>query len=517
MLVISLISLLIAIPLSSSKISPVQLTRVTSVTFFFAAALSFNAYYVTTIGSGVSLYSGLFHVSTVSMAIEFFIFVVGGLILLPWASSVNTAGLTGESVRPTIAEYPMMVVFTTIGASFLVSSTDLVSLYLAIELQSFAVYILAALYRNNESATAAGLKYFLLGALSSAFILLGSSLIYSYTGLTNLDAISSLVSVSSSDVSGEAGAVTQGVILGLVIMTVGFLFKIASAPFHNWAPDVYDGVPTIVTTWLAVMPKISIFILLLTLHSLTEGLGLSFGDVTVNVWQALLLVCSLLSLIVGTVVGLAQFRIKRLLAYSTISHVGFMLLALAVSGQESIDAFLFYLIQYSLTSLNAFFILLAFGYLIHSQQASGSSQNSDVQFISQLSGQFRQNPILALSMIICLFSMAGIPPLMGFFAKYAVLYSAIHNGYYFISLVAILASVVSAAYYLRVVRVLYFDEPAFSALGGKQGIPSQSPAVLTSSHSYVIAVLTVFIVLFVLQPSLILNSTQLMAMSIYGY
>lgn len=511
MLVISLISLLIAIPLSSSKISPVQLTRVTSVTFFFAAALSFNAYYVTTIGSGVSLYSGLFHVSTVSMAIEFFIFLVGGLILLPWASSVHTFptgggehGLTGESVRPTIAEYPMMVVFSTIGASFLVSSTDLVSLYLAIELQSFAVYILAALYRNNESATAAGLKYFLLGALSSAFILLGSSLIYSYTGLTNLDAISSLVSVSSSD------NVTQGVILGLVIMTVGFLFKIASAPFHNWAPDVYDGVPTIVTTWLAVMPKISIFILLLTLHSLTEGLGLSFGDVTVNVWQALLLVCSLLSLIVGTVVGLAQFRIKRLLAYSTISHVGFMVLALAVSGQESIDAFLFYLIQYSLTSLNAFFILLAFGYLIHSQQASGTSQNSDVQFISQLSGQFRQNPILALSMIICLFSMAGIPPLMGFFAKYAVLYSAIHNGYYFISLVAILASVVSAAYYLRVVRVLYFDEPA-------TGIPSQSPAVLTSSHSYVIAVLTVFIVLFVLQPSLILNSTQLMAMSIYGY
>lgn len=140
-----------------------------------------------------------------------------------------TANLTGDSVRPTIAEYPMIVVFTTIGASFLVSSTDLVSLYLAIELQSFAVYILAALYRNSESATAAGLKYFLLGALSSAFILLGSSLIYGYTGLTNLDAISSLLSVSSAaDVS-----VTQGVILGLVIMTVGFLFKVASAPFHN--------------------------------------------------------------------------------------------------------------------------------------------------------------------------------------------------------------------------------------------------------------------------------------------
>jgi len=223
MLVISLLSLLIAIPLSSSNISPVQLTRVTSITFFFAAALSFNAYYVTTIGSGVSLYSGLFHVSTVSMAIELFIFIVGGLILLP-AFGENRASSDNKS---TIAEYPMIIVFTTIGASFLVSSTDLVSLYLSIELQSFAVYILAALYRNSESATAAGLKYFLLGALSSAFILLGSSLIYGYTGLTNLDAISSLVSVSSSD------SVTQGVVLGLVIMTVGFLFKIASAPFHN--------------------------------------------------------------------------------------------------------------------------------------------------------------------------------------------------------------------------------------------------------------------------------------------
>jgi len=257
------------------------------------------------------------------------------------------------------------------------------------------------------------------------------------------------------------------------------------------------------------MPKISIFVLLLTLHSLTEGIGLSFGDVTVNVWQALLLVSSLLSLIVGTVVGLAQFRIKRLLSYSTISHVGFMLLALGISGQESIDAFLFYLIQYSLTTLNSFLVLLAFGYLIHSRQSSGSP-NTDVQLISQLTGQFRQNPLLALSMVICLFSMAGIPPLMGFFAKYAVLYTSIHNGYYFLALVGILTSVVSAAYYLRVVRVLYFDDSTLSS-------SDQSPEVLTSTHSYLIAVLTFFIVLFVLQPSIILNSTQLMAMSIYGY
>lgn len=516
MLVITLLTLLIATPLSSStKFTPEQLHRATAVTFFFAAALSFNAYYVATLGAGVSLYSGLFHVSTVSMAIECFIFVVGGLILLPWASRTSVVHHTNEfgqgytpglGAKPSIPEFALILVFTTIGASFLVSSTDLVSLYLAIELQSFAVYILATLYRENESATSAGLKYFLLGALSSALILLGSALVYAYTGLTNLDAISSLISVSTT-----SDSVTQGVMLGLVVMTAGFLFKIAAAPFHNWAPDVYDGVPTIVTTWLSVMPKISIFVLLLTVSSLTEGLlgpaqaGLTFGDITVNVWQALLLVCSLLSLIIGTVVGLSQVRIKRLLTYSTISHVGFMLLALAVSGQESIDAFLFYLIQYTLTNLNVFLILLAFGYLLVKPWAQKGT--GDVEYIKELRNQFSQSPALALSLLICLFSMAGVPPMMGFFAKYAVLYSAIHNGYYFLSIVGILASVVSAGYYLRVVKVLYFEESSQ---------PTGDGVELSSTHCYLIAVLTAAIVLFVLHPSLLLNSTQLMAMSIYG-
>ena len=495
MLVITLLTLLIATPLSSStKFTPEQLHRATAVTFFFAAALSFNAYYVATLGAGVSLYSGLFHVSTVSMAIECFIFVVGGLILLPWASRTSVIHHTNEfgqgytpglGAKPSIPEFALILVFTTIGASFLVSSTDLVSLYLAIELQSFAVYILATLYRENESATSAGLKYFLLGALSSALILLGSALVYAYTGLTNLDAISSLISVSTT-----SDSVTQGVMLGLVIMTAGFLFKIAAAPFHNWAPDVYDGVPTIV----------------LTVSSLTEGLGLTFGDITVNVWQALLLVCSLLSLIIGTVVGLSQVRIKRLLTYSTISHVGFMLLALAVSGQESIDAFLFYLIQYTLTNLNVFLILLAFGYLLVKPWAQKGT--GDVEYIKELRNQFSQSPALALSLLICLFSMAGVPPMMGFFAKYAVLYSAIHNGYYFLSIVGILASVVSAGYYLRVVKVLYFEESSQ---------PTGDGVELSSTHCYLIAVLTAAIVLFVLHPSLLLNSTQLMAMSIYGY
>lgn len=223
MLVRTLLSLLIAVPLYSSNISPVQLRRVTSIAFFFAAALSINVCYISMLGSGLSLYSGLFHVSTVSGLFEVLIFLAGRLILL-----VTPGARGARAYQPglIILEYPMVLVFTTIGASFLVSSSDLVSLYLRIELQSFAVYILATLYRNSESATSAGLKYFLLGALSSAFILLGSRLIYTYTGLTNLEAVYRLV--ASSDDS-----LAQSVNMAFIIMAVGFLFKVAAAPFHN--------------------------------------------------------------------------------------------------------------------------------------------------------------------------------------------------------------------------------------------------------------------------------------------
>lgn len=218
-----------------------------------------------------------------------------------------------------------------------------------------------------------------------------------------------------------------------------------------------------------------------------------------------MLTTSLLSLVVGTVVGLAQYRIKRLLAFSTISHVGFMLLALSVNSEESITSFLFYLMQYSITNLNAFFVLLAFGYIMHGAMALGTG--TEVTFISQLKGQFQANPVLGLSLALCLFSMAGIPPLVGFFAKYRVLYSAIENGYYFLAIVGILASVVSAAYYLRVIRVIHFD-----SMGATEGTTSGS---LTSTHSYIIAVLTLFILLFILSPSLLLNSSNLLALSLF--
>jgi NADH-ubiquinone oxidoreductase chain 2 len=518
MLVLGIFSLMMAVALPTVKISPLLLIRVTSIILLYAAALSFNASYIQAIGSGVGIYSGLFQVTAITQVIDCFIYTIAAFVILPWApAKLGLTSTTAQSTTvPTIPEYSLIVLFTTCGASFLVSSADLVSMYLAIELQSFAVYILAALYRDSESATSAGLKYFLLGGLSSALILLGSALVYAYTGLTNFEGIFSLLSVTTDD------SITGPVTIGLTITVVGFLFKVAAAPFHNWAPDVYDGTPTIVTTWLTIMPKISIFVFLLILQTglapLGDGVTLSLpfaflADGTgFSVMKNLLLVSSLLSLIIGTVVGLAQFRIKRLFAYSTISHVGFLLLALAINSEESIESFLFYLVQYSITNLNAFLILLAFGYIIKNASSTKAVAGTDIEFISSLKGQFRSNPLLGLALATCLFSMAGIPPLMGFFAKQMVLYSATHSGYYFMSIVAIIVSVISAAYYLRIVRVIHFD----AAPADQEQQAATTTASLTNVHSFAIATLTLAITLFVFKPSFILNSTHLLALSLFN-
>jgi len=267
------------------------------------------------------------------------------------------------------------------------------------------------------------------------------------------------------------------------------------------------------------MPKISIFVFLLELFRGTGMFGygsyvaastLSNGGLA-DVGTNLLLVCAFLSLVIGTVVGLGQYRLKRLFAYSTISHVGFLLLALAISSEESVDAFLFYIVQYSLTNVDAFFVILAFGYMINNNAAPSaqlSGDTYDIQFISQLRGQFRANPVLGLSLAICLFSMAGVPPLVGFFGKYTVLYTAIHNGYMFLAIFAILASVVSAVYYLRVIRVIHFSDDIISS-------PATSTVTLSSVHSYVISTLTLFVMLFAANPNLLLNSTSIMALSLY--
>lgn len=540
MLSIGLISLLVAIPVFSYRITPNLFNRITSVVLIYSALLAFNGLHIESLASGVGIYSGLFHVTTVSVAIEGFLLFTGAVILLGWGPVTDkTIVQSSTTVIPTISEYSLMILFTSMGATLLLSSSDLVSMYLSIELQSFAVYILATLYRDSESATSAGLKYFLLGGLSSALILLGTALIYSYTGLTQFESIYTLVQVTGSDSVTNSTIYSGGITCGLLLIGLGFLFKVAAAPLHNWAPDVYDGVPTIVTSWLTTMPKISIFVFLLELQSGLQGsfesLSLIINDDTsINIWKNLLLIASVLSLIIGTVVGLSQYRIKRLLAYSTISHVGFLLLALAINTEESIESFLFYLIQYSLTNVNTFLILLAFGYMCSSSSISKSYllsnqttnkhsiNNPDIQFIDQLKGQFKENSLLGLSLSLCLFSIAGIPPLIGFFAKQMVLYSSTHGGYYFLSIVAILVSIISASYYLKIIRIIYFDNQntktdvvyATNTINSQDTINSP---IITNVHSLLISSLTMIIVLFVLQPSILLNSCHILALSLFFY
>ena len=443
------------------------------------------------------------------------------------------------------------------------STNDLVSIFLSIELQSYGLYLLSSIYRDSEPATSGGLMYFLLGGLSSCLILLGSGIIYTYTGLTHFESIYSLVSVSDSS------QISQGLSLGLIIIFIGFLFKVAAAPLHNWSPDVYEDSPTIVTIWLTIMPKISILIFLLELYThiglignnvslsiFTDLIGSSHSietsilnkdflsrETVIPALKNLLLISSLLSLIIGTVVGLAQSRIKRLLAYSTISHIGFILLSLSINTEQSIDSFLFYIIQYSITNLNTFLIIIALGYVIHNSMNLNSKLNeienskisqlrkekgleTDIKEISELKGQFYSNPLLSLSLSVCLFSMAGVPPLLGFFSKQFVLYSAIQSGYYFMSIVGILVSVISASYYLKIIKVLHSEPENLNdnnnsilpASGHGQSLNnSNSISTISSFHSYLISILTLSILLFILKPSILLNSTQLLSLSLFNF
>ena len=524
--------------------------------------------YLEPIGVGLGIYGGLSHVTLLSQAFDTFILACASIILLLGSGSIPvlgqqdlrfeptdlTPGLRSKGFGPSnprppasewvegqprpgghsyggvakgrVAEYPLIIFFTTLGMSTLVSSSDLVTLFLSIELQSLALYILATIFRDSEAATSAGLKYFLVGALSSSLILLGSCLLYGLTGVSNFEGVYLLCSTSGLEPKGPwsyggVAVANSGIHIALVIIGIALLFKVAAAPFHNWAPDVYDGVPTIVTTWLAIMPKVAILAFLGEFQGFTH-LGRVY-ETAYPIWPNILLVSALLSLVIGGLLGLAQYRIKRLLAYSTISHMGFILLALAINTPEGIEAYLFYLVQYVLTSTNIFFVLLAFGNHPYGSawdtpSSAGFSpfdnaelsKKPPILFISHISrnSNIQSNPALGLTFAITLFSMAGIPPLVGFFAKLMVVYSATHSGYLFLATIAILVSVLSAAYYLRVIRVIFFDTPQFTETTAWWVRPN-------GNDSMVIGTITLWIIFFIANPLPILNCLHLLALSLF--
>lgn len=361
--------------------------------------------------------------------------------------------------------------------------------------------------------------YFLLGCLSSCFILLGSSLLYVNSGTSNLDALYIINNISDIDYINNWYK-PYYINISLLIITIGFLFKISAAPFHFWSPDVYDAVPTIVTTFIAIIAKISIFILLL---QLVYYVNINYLEVN---WTFIFIISSILSLLVGSILGLTQFRIKKLLAYSTISHVGFLLLALGISSIESTQAFLFYLTQYSISSLNMFIILIAIGYYLYIYISNNKEyeelidkNNSPVQFISQIKGLFFVNPMLALSLAFTIFSFVGVPPLLGFFAKQMVLSAALDKGFIFVSLIAITTSIISGVYYLNIIKEIFFYSFEYKinpllknlTLHGsiydynnnyiKSVKFNYSNIVLSSVIAFIISVITLIIILFMFMPS----------------
>jgi NADH-ubiquinone oxidoreductase chain 2 len=535
----------IALPSINRNISPNLYLRISSLLLLYTGALAFNAFYIQSIGSGIGIYSGLFQITLFTQLFDIVIVLTGSVILIAWPlinhkfidNNLELADHKILSINNYRIKYSIIVLISTLGSLLLVSSSNLITLYLSLELQSFGVYILASLYRHSELAISAGLKYFLLGSLASCIILLGCGLIYTFTGLTNLESIYSMISVIDNN-----NNILLGFSLGLILIFIGLLFKIAAAPLHNWAPDVYADSATIITTWLTIIPKISILLILFEIQNhinLIDNINIILELNPLNniinnnyLWSKnLLLISSLLSLLIGTILGLAQSKLKRLLAYSTISHVGFILLALAINSEQSIEALIFYIIQYTITNLNTFLIIILFGYIIKNSfrdliqsimVEDETGIENDINYISELKGQFFLNPVLSISLTICLFSMAGIPPLIGFFSKQFVLYSAIQNGYYFMSIIAIIVSIISASYYLKIIKIIFTEEENTSEYSDKEikiinNLNSNSEIEISSTNSFIISTLTLSILFFVLKPSILLNSTTILSLSLFNF
>ncbi|MBU1306511.1 MAG: NADH-quinone oxidoreductase subunit NuoN [Alphaproteobacteria bacterium] len=329
-------------------------------------------------------------------------------------------------------EYAVLVVLATLGMMMMVSANDLMSLYVGLELQSLSLYVLAAIKREDSKATEAGLKYFVLGALSSGMLLYGASLVYGFTGHTNLQEI--IVAIAQEGRS-------IGLIFGVVFLLAGVAFKISAVPFHMWTPDVYEGAPTPVTAFFATAPKVAAMALMVRLVTDT------FQGITHD-WQQIVIFLSIASMVLAAFAGIAQKSIKRLIAYSSIGHVGFALVGLSSGTQVGVEGVAIYMAIYVTMTVGLFACILAL-----------RTDAGYVETIDDLAGAAKHRPFVAAIMAIVMFSLIGMPPLAGFFAKWHVFLAAIDAQLYVLAVIGVLASAISAFYYLRVIKVMYFDEP----------------------------------------------------------
>jgi NADH-quinone oxidoreductase subunit N len=368
----------------------------------------------------------------------------GSFIVDPFAKVMKLLTLTGAAAALLMSidywreaggvrfEFPVLVLLATTGMLMMISANDLIALYVGLELQSLALYVIAAFRRDSVRSSEAGLKYFVLGALSSGMLLYGSSLIYGFAGSTEFARIAATVQPSGANL---------GLIFGLVFLVAGFAFKISAVPFHMWTPDVYEGAPTPVTAFFPAAPKLAAM-------ALTVRVLITAFPAMTSQWQQIVTFLAIASMALGSFAAIGQRNIKRLMAYSSIGHVGYALVGLAAGSVEGVQGVIVYLAIYLAMTLGTFACILA-------MRRSGHM----VEEIDQLSGLSRTSPLMAFMLAMLLFSLAGIPPLAGFFAKFYVFLAAIHAGLYGLAVAGVLLSVVGAYYYLRIVKLIYFDAP----------------------------------------------------------
>ena len=378
-------------------------------------------------------------------------------------------------------EYPVLILFATLGMFMMVSANDLISLYVGVELQSLSLYVIAAFRRDNLRSSEAGLKYFVLGALSSGMLLYGASLIYGFAGSTDFAILAGLFAASHGAAPGV------GLVIGLVFVIAGLAFKVSAVPFHMWTPDVYEGAPTPVTAFFSVAPKIAAVALFVRVL-----IG-PFGAL-LDQWQQIIILVSVASMVLGALAAIWQSNIKRLMAYSSIGHVGYALVGLAAGTEAGVRGVLIYMAIYLAMNVGTFCCILCM-----------RQRGRMVEGIEDLAGLARTQPLVALALALLMFSMAGIPPLAGFFGKLYVFLAAVDAGLYTLAVIGVLTSVIGAFYYLRIVKLMYFDEPSESfdrPIGREIGI--------------ILAGTTVFVMLFFIHPGPVLDSAQAAAAVLFG-
>ena len=361
----------------------------------------------------------------------------------------------------------------------MVSANSLLTMYMGLELQSLSLYVLAAIRRDHVKSAEAGIKYFILGALASGMLLFGSSLVYGFTGSINFDSIAFTLS--------EQGAAVSGLVIGLVFVLAGLAFKVSAVPFHMWTPDVYEGAPTSVTAFFAIVPKIAAMALLMRI------LFGPFGAMMIE-WRQVIWFLAVASMLVGAFAGITQTNIKRLMAYSSIGNMGYAMIGIIAGTHEGVGAVVVYLVLYMIMSAGVFSFILM-------MRRGGLA----IEEISELSGLSRTSPLMAYAMAALMFSMSGIPPLAGFFGKLLVFKAAVASGFYWLAVLGVLSSVVASYYYLRIIKVMFFDEPA----------DALDPQVAFSRRA-VMFMSVMFILLFILSPQALVQMSFSAASALFA-